>query len=40
MKKLLFSFIVVISSLAGSAQSYDERIATAMNEKSNFFMMN
>ena len=32
MKKLLFSFIVVISSLAGSAQSYDERIATAMNE--------
>ncbi len=31
MKKLLLLFIVITSSLVGSAQSYDERIATAMN---------
>lgn len=31
MRKLLLSTIIIISSLACSAQSYDERIATAMN---------
>lgn len=31
MRKLLFMFITIISSLACSAQSYDERIATAMS---------
>lgn len=31
MRRLLLSTIIIISSLASSAQSYDERIATAMN---------
>ena len=31
MKKLLFSLVAIICSLAGYAQSYDERIAKAMN---------
>lgn len=31
MQKLLLSVIIIVSSLVGSAQSYDERIATAMN---------
>ena len=31
MKKLLLLLVIMISSLVGSAQSYDERIATAMN---------
>lgn len=31
MRKLLLSVITLISSLVGTAQSYNERIATAMN---------
>lgn len=31
MRKLLFSIVIAMSSLAGYAQSYDERIADAMN---------
>ena len=31
MRKLLLSVITLVSSLVGAAQSYDERIAMAMN---------
>ena len=31
MRKLLLSVITLVSSLVGAAQTYDERIATAMN---------
>lgn len=31
MRKMLFSIVIALSSLSGYAQSYDERIADAMN---------
>lgn len=38
MRKIIFSVMTLIFSLTGSAQSYDERIADAMN-RSDWFAL-